>query len=136
VAQAGGVRRVARDIARALSVTIQSRFGQRCSMQRQLATRYLVLIGAKPSVAPMVLFQGVLQRRPLETNMSDDLNSQGRKANQAEAPGQFTADGGARAVEKTGRKAQEAAGPDGPDAAEVGDTFKPSPSASISASGH
>jgi hypothetical protein len=59
--------------------------------------------------------------------MNDDLNSQGRKANQAEAPGAFTADGGESAIEKTGRKAQKAAGPDGPDATEVGDTFKAKP---------
>jgi hypothetical protein len=59
--------------------------------------------------------------------MTDDLNSQGRKANQAEAPGAFTANGGKDAIEKTARKAQKAAGPDGPDAAEVGDTFKAKP---------
>jgi hypothetical protein len=68
-----------------------------------------------------------LQRRAWETTMTDDLNSQGRKANQAEAPGAFTADGGKAAIEKTGRKAQKAAGPDGPDATEVGDTFKAKP---------
>lgn len=59
--------------------------------------------------------------------MSNDLNSPGRKRNEAEAPGDFTANGGKRAVEKTGRKAREAAGPDGPDASAIGDTFKAKP---------
>ena len=58
--------------------------------------------------------------------MTNDLNSTGRKRNAAEAPGEFTADGGKAAIEKTGRKSRQAAGPDGPDATVVGDTFKKS----------
>lgn len=57
--------------------------------------------------------------------MSDQ--SEGRKANQAEAPGDFTALGGKKAVEQTGKRSQSKAGPDGGDAAAVGDTFKSGP---------
>ncbi len=56
-----------------------------------------------------------------------ELNSPGRERNQAEAPGEFTANGGKAAVEKTAEKSRHAAGPDGPDATEVGDTFKRKP---------
>lgn len=51
----------------------------------------------------------------------------GRKGNAAEAQGNFTALGGKGAVERTGERARTAAGPDGGDAAEVGDTFKTDP---------
>jgi len=54
-------------------------------------------------------------------------NSKGRERNAAEKPGEFTANGGKAAVERTGEKSRRAAGPDGPSAAEVGDTFKRSP---------
>lgn len=56
--------------------------------------------------------------------MTQDLNSAGRSENEAEAPGDFTALGGEDKVQKTGEKSRTQAGPDGPDAAEVGDTFK------------
>ncbi|MBI1686875.1 hypothetical protein [Caulobacter hibisci] len=59
--------------------------------------------------------------------MGDQPNSDGRKDNEAEALGDFTALGDAKAVEKTGGKSREKAGPDGPSAAEVGDTFKRKP---------
>lgn len=51
----------------------------------------------------------------------------GRKANEAEAPGEFTALGGKKAVEETGKRSQSKAGPDGGDATAVGDTFKNAP---------
>ncbi|MBI1684149.1 hypothetical protein [Caulobacter hibisci] len=54
----------------------------------------------------------------------DDQNTPGRKANEAEAPGAFTALGGRKAVERTGKASQSKAGPDGGSAAAVGDTFK------------
>ncbi len=56
--------------------------------------------------------------------MANDLNSPGRERNEAEAPGKFTANGSEGATERTGEKSRKAAGPDGPDATEVGDTFK------------
>ncbi len=59
--------------------------------------------------------------------MTDD-NSAGRKANEAEPLGASTANGGKDAVQRTGEKSRQAAGPDGPDATEVGETFKRSPS--------
>lgn len=59
--------------------------------------------------------------------MTND-NSAGRKANEAEPLGASTANGGRDAVQKTGEKSRKAAGPDGPDATKVGDTFKHAPS--------
>lgn len=56
--------------------------------------------------------------------MGDVPNSPGRAENEAEKPGDFTALGGERKIEKTGEKSRRQAGPDGPDAAEVGATFK------------
>ena len=59
--------------------------------------------------------------------MTDKINSPGREANEAlpagERPG-LVSDADTR---KTGQKAREAAGPDGGDAAEIGNTFKDSP---------
>jgi hypothetical protein len=51
-------------------------------------------------------------------------NTKGREANEAEPLGESTANGGKAAVERTGEKSRRAAGPDGPDATEVGNTFK------------
>lgn len=56
--------------------------------------------------------------------MSQTENSAGRAANEAEKPGEFTALGGEDKIRKTGEKSRTQAGPDGPDAAEVGATFK------------
>lgn len=56
--------------------------------------------------------------------MSDELNTEGRGGNAAlpagERPGLVSEDGAVR----TGKAEQETAGPDGPSAAEIGDTFK------------
>lgn len=54
--------------------------------------------------------------------MSDQ--NEGREANETEPPGDFTALGGKRAVERTGKHSQAKAGPDGGASAKVGDTFK------------
>ncbi len=54
--------------------------------------------------------------------MSDRKQSQGREDNGAvptSKPGTSDAD-----VKRTGRQERKTAGPDGPDATEVGDTFK------------
>jgi hypothetical protein len=56
-----------------------------------------------------------------------DRNSAGRRANEAEPLGEFTALGGKGAVERTAKRSQAKAGPDGGDAAAVGDTFKAKP---------
>ena len=56
-----------------------------------------------------------------------DHNAEGRKANDAEPPGDFTALGGKKAVERTGKQSQAKAGPDGGASADVGDTFKSNP---------
>ncbi|PVM72331.1 hypothetical protein DDF65_22400 [Caulobacter radicis] len=56
-----------------------------------------------------------------------DQNAEGGKANQAEAPGEFTALGGRKAVERTGKLSQAKARPDGGASADVGDTFKSGP---------
>lgn len=56
--------------------------------------------------------------------MTQAPNSPGRAGNEAEKPGEFTALGGERKIQKTGEKSRTQAGPDGPDAAAIGDTFK------------
>jgi hypothetical protein len=56
--------------------------------------------------------------------MAQEPNTDGRKKNEAEPLGDFTALGGKEAVEKTGEESRKRAGPDGPDAKEIGDTFK------------
>jgi hypothetical protein len=56
--------------------------------------------------------------------MSDQPNTDGREANEAEPLGDFTALGGEKSVKKTGEKSRDSAGPDGPDGAAIGDTFK------------
>jgi hypothetical protein len=56
--------------------------------------------------------------------MAQTPNSPGRAENEAEKPGDFTALGGETKIRETGRKSRTQAGPDGPDATEVGDTFK------------
>ncbi|PVM85919.1 hypothetical protein [Caulobacter endophyticus] len=59
--------------------------------------------------------------------MTQQPNSKGRQANEAEPLGDFTALGGKDKVTKTGEESRKRAGPDGPDATEVGDTFKGGP---------
>jgi len=61
--------------------------------------------------------------------MTRQPNSDGREANEAEPLGDFTALGGKDKVEKTGEESRKRAGPDGPDATEVGETFKKGPAA-------
>ncbi|MDR6624588.1 hypothetical protein [Caulobacter segnis] len=56
--------------------------------------------------------------------MSEQPNTDGREANEAEPLGDFTALGGKGSVKKTGEKSRTSAGPDGPDGAAFGDTFK------------
>jgi hypothetical protein len=56
--------------------------------------------------------------------MAKQPNTDGREANEAEPLGDFTALGGEKSVKKTGEKSRESAGPDGPDGAAIGDTFK------------
>jgi hypothetical protein len=59
--------------------------------------------------------------------MTDPKQSEGRKANgamPADKPDQTTPDAD---VKRTGEASTRKAGPDGPDSAEIGDTFKRSP---------
>jgi hypothetical protein len=56
-----------------------------------------------------------------------DHQTAGREANEAEPPGDFTALGGKDAVKRTGKRSQAGAGPDGGEAAALGDTFKNAP---------
>jgi hypothetical protein len=51
-------------------------------------------------------------------------NSQGRKANAAQPPGQRQGTASQESTRKAGIKERQSAGPDGPDAKAVGDTFK------------
>jgi hypothetical protein len=59
--------------------------------------------------------------------MGDRPNTEARRKNDAEPLGEFTALGGKDKVERNGQRERKSAGPDGPDATEVGDTFKRSP---------
>ena len=61
--------------------------------------------------------------------MTQQPNSDGRKENEAEPLGDFTALGGEDKIARTGVETRKRAGPAGPDAAEVGDTFKKDPAA-------
>ena len=51
-------------------------------------------------------------------------NSDGRKANDAEPPGHLPGLKSEEDQKKTAERSRKSAGPDGPDAAEVGETFK------------
>ena len=55
--------------------------------------------------------------------MAQNQNSPGRARNAAEKSGHFTALGGAEKIRETGETSRTRAGPDGPDAAAVGETF-------------
>ena len=59
--------------------------------------------------------------------MADKPNTEGREQNAAEPLGELTALGGKDKVQKTGERERKSAGPDGPDATVIGDTFKRSP---------
>ncbi|MBU1326058.1 MAG: hypothetical protein KJ676_12520 [Alphaproteobacteria bacterium] len=59
--------------------------------------------------------------------MSRPDQTAGRKANGAIPPGKPDASTPDRDVSRTGERARRSAGPDGPDATEVGDTFKRTP---------
>lgn len=61
--------------------------------------------------------------------MADDKQSEGRKANGAAPGGKPSPDTPETEVKKVGRRETETAGPDGPDAAVIGATFKSSPGA-------
>ena len=54
----------------------------------------------------------------------DKTPEDGRKANGAEPGGKPDASNSDAAVKRTGRESTRRAGPDGPDAKAVGDTFK------------
>ena len=54
----------------------------------------------------------------------DHQQTNGRSSNAAEPLGDFTALGGEKSVQRNGKKARTSAGPDGPDAAAVGESFK------------
>jgi hypothetical protein len=57
----------------------------------------------------------------------DDRQSRGREDNGAIPPGKPDASTSDRAVKRNGERERRGAGPDGPDATEVGDTFKHRP---------
>ena len=59
--------------------------------------------------------------------MTDTPQTKGREANGAIPGGKPDASTSSADVKKTGAREQKTAGPDGPSAAEVGDTFKRSP---------
>lgn len=56
--------------------------------------------------------------------MTQNANTDGRKANAAEPLGERPGLVSEKDVVKTGKAEQRSAGPDGPDATEVGETFK------------
>ncbi|MFN3670083.1 MAG: hypothetical protein ACK4VY_12300 [Brevundimonas sp.] len=59
--------------------------------------------------------------------MSDKNQTEGRDANGAIPLGKPDASTSEEAVTRNGERERRSAGPDGPDATEVGDTFKQSP---------
>ena len=56
--------------------------------------------------------------------MTDSNNTKGREANSAQPLGQRDGQDSKSATKRTADKEQRSAGPDGPDATVVGDTFK------------
>ncbi|CAN5297552.1 hypothetical protein BH10PSE2_BH10PSE2_22870 [soil metagenome] len=60
-----------------------------------------------------------------------DKQTEGREANGATPAGKPDASTSDAAVKRTGRREQQSAGPDGPDAGEVGETFKSSPGGKV-----
>lgn len=65
--------------------------------------------------------------------MQEDKQSRGRERNAATPGGKLEADIPDEAVLRVGRQSRRRAGPDGPDAREVGDTFKKKPEAQYGA---
>ncbi len=53
--------------------------------------------------------------------------TEGREANAAQPPGERPGLVSDKATQRTGEESRRRAGPDGPDAAEIGDTFKRAP---------
>lgn len=61
--------------------------------------------------------------------MGQQKQSEGRERNAAIPGGKPDADTPDEAVRRVGRESRRRAGPDGPDAREIGDTFKKTPTA-------
>lgn len=61
--------------------------------------------------------------------MGQQKQSEGRERNAAIPGGKPDADTPDEAVRRVGRESRRRAGPDGPDAREIGDTFKTTPTA-------
>jgi len=61
--------------------------------------------------------------------MTDPKQSEGRKQNGAMPGGKPDGSTSSAEVKRTGEASRRKAGPDGPDATEVGDTFKSAPRA-------
>ena len=61
--------------------------------------------------------------------MEEPKQSEGRERNAATPGGKPEADTPDEAVRRVGRQSRGRAGPDGPDAREIGDTFKKAPTA-------
>lgn len=59
--------------------------------------------------------------------MTEPKQSKGREDNAALPGGRPDGSTSEEAIKRTGLKARRAAGPDGPDATEIGDTFKAKP---------
>lgn len=59
--------------------------------------------------------------------MGDKIQTEGREANGAMPLGKPDRSTSDAAVKRTGERERRSAGPDGPDAREVGDTFKKQP---------
>lgn len=63
--------------------------------------------------------------------MIDKNQSEGREDNGATPAGKPDASTSDKAVKDTGQKERTTAGPDGPDASDVGDTFKHAPGGKV-----
>lgn len=59
--------------------------------------------------------------------MTEPRQSPGRKANAAQPPGELPGLSTKHGAAKTAARSRQAAGPDGPDAGVVGETFKKKP---------
>lgn len=60
----------------------------------------------------------------MSSNRRDEDNTPGREANAAQPLGDMRGEESDAGVERTGKKERRSAGPDGPDARVIGDTFK------------
>lgn len=63
--------------------------------------------------------------------MRPEEQSAGRRKNAASPAGKSTPDASDEAARRVGRESRRRAGPDGPDAREIGDTFKAAPEQSV-----